>query len=188
MKNRNIHKLAAFSVLLIGILNLVTWTILITSGKVTDFSETPISYIFHWISEFSTAILLVVSGLLLIRKHPMQQNVLSLALGCLIMAIGGAFAYYLINFEAAMFIMSACITGLTIILIILTYEKLQDFILLTCGLTIYALINLMGDAFQTMDIPSMILEIPAFIFLLILTIGILRKNMTFRYLNKGLKN
>ncbi len=183
MKNRSIHKLAAFSVLIIGLLNLVIWTILIASGKITDFHETPISYIFHWISEFSTAVLLLVSGLMLIRKHPMQQNVLSLALGCLIMAIGGAFAHYLLNFEISMFIISACITGFTVILIILTYEKLQDFILMTLGLVSYSLLNLLGDAFQANDIPSMILEIPAFIFVLILIFGILGKGMTFKYLN-----
>ena len=184
MNNLTVNKLTAFSVLIVGILILLTWTILITSGKITDFNSTPISYIFHWISEFITALLLLTTGFYIIRKHPLQQNILSLSLGCLVMSIGGAFAYYLLNFEIAMFTITVCIFGLTVILIILNYQKLQDFIFLTLGITEYSLLNLMGDAFQNNDIPSLILEIPAFLFLLILIIGILRKNISFRYLNR----
>ncbi len=182
MNNQSIKKLTAFSVLIIGLLNLVTWIILIASGKVPDFQGTPISYTLHWISEFSTALLLLLSGIYILKKHPLQQNLLYLSLGCLVMAVGSAFAYYFMNFETTLFIMTASITGLTVILIIINYQKLQDFILMTMGVAGYALLNLLGDSLQAKDISSLILEIPALLFLLILTIGILRKNMTFRHL------
>lgn len=185
MNNQAVKKMSAFVVLIVGLLNMTLWTILIASGKVSDFSETPISYIFHWISEFITALLLLLTGLYIIKQNPLHQNLLSLSLGFLVMAVGGAFAYYLMNFEIAMFTLMACIFGISVILIILNYQKLQDFILLTLGIAEYSLLNLMGEAFQTDDIPSLILEVPAFLFLFIIIIGILKKNITFRYLNQG---
>ena len=184
MNNLAVEKLTAFCVLIIGFLNLALLTIMISSGKITDFNITPANSVFYWISGFITTLLLLITGLYIIRKHPMQENILSLSLGCLLMASGGAFVHYLLNFEIAMFTVTACIFGITVILTILNYKKLQDFILLTLGLTEYSLFNLMGDAFQSNDIPSLILEIPAFFFLFILIIGILKKNMTFRFLNR----
>lgn len=180
-----VKKLTAFSVIIIGMMNLVTWTVLIVSGQVSDFTDTPIAYIFHWVSEITTALLLLITGFYMIRKHPAQQNILSLSLGFLVMAAGGAFAHYLLNFEVSMFVIMACIFAYTVILIIINYQKLQDFILLTLGITEYSLLNLIGDAFQINDVPKLILEIPAFLFLLILIFGILNKNMVFRFLNKS---
>jgi len=170
---------AAWFCITTGTLNLGMWAWLILSGSITDFQAEPVSYIFHWVSEFSTALLLILAGNLLLRKHRHATRIFFLSAGFLLMAIGGAFIYYLFDFEAAPFVLSAIITGGTIIIIILTYRGFRDFILITLGAVTYAFLNITGKAITNDDISVLSMAVPALVFTVIVALNILGKEVTF---------
>ena len=185
MASRNFSRPTAVFCLTVGILNLAAWLLIITSGQVDDFQERVLSYLFHWISEFITAILLIYSGILFFSRTAYMRNILFIALGFLLLSIGGAFLFYLREFEPAMFVLSSVITGLTIIVIILNYKRMQDFIYLAFGSSIYALINILGDALTGHAFTSIIMSIPALLFLSLGLFLIATREITFRRIIPG---
>lgn len=175
-----LSRYTAIFCLLTGMLNLIAWTLIIASGQVTDFEERTLAYIFHWISEFTTALLLLVAAVMFLRHKPCKRTLLFTALGFLLISIGGAFVFYLEEFEPAMFTMSAVITGLTIIFIILNYTKLQDLVQMTAGLGIYAMLNILGDALESGNSSVITMTVPTLLFLIVMVIAISGREMFFR--------
>ena len=102
-----------------------------------------------------------------------------LALGFLLMAIGGALIYYLANFELPMFIITAMITGLTIFFIFFNYTGYRDFFLIAIGTTIYGLLNILGKGIQIIDISLISMSIPAIVFLCIMMIQMVNRDLKF---------
>ncbi len=172
--NKTIRNTAYF-MLTIGAINLLMWGFLIASGQVEDFKDEPIAYIFHWISEFGTALLLITAGIFIILKKAHSVSLMFLALGALLLAIAGALYYYLNHFEVAIFVITALITAATILFILINYRGTWDFIFLSAGLTMYALINIMGQGFQEADATVVSMSVPASLFMLLLISGLLRK-------------
>jgi len=70
---------AGFS-LVVGIMNLAMWTFLLVSGQVTGVEEELISFLFHWVSEFLTALLLITAGILILKDRSSSRKFLYLAL------------------------------------------------------------------------------------------------------------
>lgn len=184
MDNIQYRKPTAIYCLLIGIINLITWTFLILSDKIGNIESDLIAYIFHWISEAGTSILLIFTGYSLLKKLPSAYMYLFFSLGFLFMSIGGAFVYYLVHPYLPIFILSTLISGSTIIFLIMNYNSLKDFIFLTLGISIYALINITGNALIDMNFTLITMSVPALIFLCILASSMLNKDIVFRYLRK----
>lgn len=187
IKKKGLLSYTALYCIIIGALNLITWSFLILSGSVTDFGEKPIAYIFHWISEFATALLLLMAGIQYKRSKTENLNFIFVSLGMLMISIGGAFIYYLLHFEVFIFIFSTIITGTTIIFLILNYHSLKHLIFFTNGICLYALLNILGAGLQEMNISIISMSAPAFIFIFILTITLLNKDVVFRYMRRSNK-
>ncbi len=181
MKNHVLLATISYYCLIIGAANLIMWTILIVSGKVEAYEENIVRYSFHWLSEFSTAILLIIAGVKL-RKDKENLNLLFLSLGFLITSVGSAFIYYLGNFDVPMFIITTLISGATVIIMILIYQTLDQLLFFTNGIAIYGLLNIMGRALQEMDISLITMSVPVFLFIFIITINLLNKNVVFKYM------
>lgn len=176
MHTNIITRTTAYFMLIIGAVNLLMWTFLIASGQVEDFNDKPNAYIFHWISEFGTALLLITAGSFIILKKAHSVKLMFLALGALLLAIGGALYYYLNHFEVVIFIITALITSATVLFILINYRGTRDFLYLSAGLTMYALINMMGQGFQEADPTIVSMSVPASLFMLLLITGLLRKD------------
>lgn len=177
MKYKRTIRITAYFMLITGTINLLMWTFLIASGQVEDFSSEPVAYVFHWISEFATALLLLSAGIHVLRSNTPRLNLVFLALGSLLMAIGGAFYFYITHFETALVIFTAVFTGATIFFIFISYRGFKDFIFLTAGLVLYGLINVMGQGFQEGNQTLVSMALPATLFILVLIVGLLRKEI-----------
>ncbi len=177
-ENRPIKATAWYSIA-VGIMNIGTWAFLLFSGNVTEFETEPAAFGFHWLSELTTAIMLIVSGMILLKhaRHAIQAMFLSL--GLLVMAIMGAFIYYMLNFEVVIFAISALVTGSTIIFIILNYRSFKDFIMITQGALIYALLNITGKALQSGDLSLLSMSVPVLLFVMIIAINLIGKEIIF---------
>jgi hypothetical protein len=182
MKNQGLLIYTAYYCIVVGLLNLIICSYLLITGSVTDFDVKPIAYIFHWISEFGLAFLLIISGIQFIRSKSQNLNFIFVSLGALMISIGGAFVYYLLHFEVLIFIFTTIITGATIIFLILNYRSLKHFIFVANGISLYALINILGEGLQDMNISLITMSAPAFIFIFILTITLLNKDVVFKYI------
>lgn len=167
----NNHKITAAFCLAVGFLNIGMWTFLILTGQVIDFHNAVVSYLFHWTSEFLTAILLIISGILLLShpSHPHSRILFFVAAGFLINAINGAFWYYLINFNLPILLMSGLVLAGSIFLGVKNYDRRNDFILLAIGIILYGTINLAGYGFARGESSVLIHTLP----MLIVSAGIL---------------
>lgn len=179
MKYQRTIRITAYFMLITGAVNLLMWLFLIASGQVEDFNSEPIAYIFHWISEFATALLLIGAGTHVLRSSTPRPNLVFLALGSLLMAIGAAFYFYLTHFDFALFLFTALFTGATIFFILMSYRGLKDLIFLTTGVTLYGLINVMGQGFQFGNQTLVSMSVPATVFMLVLIIRLLSKEIRF---------
>ncbi|MCF8227065.1 MAG: hypothetical protein K9J30_14400 [Bacteroidales bacterium] len=181
-------RIIAIYMIIIGVINIVMWSFLILSGSVADFNEKPVAYLFHWSSEFMMAVLLIIAGYKVLNNHSCMHNYTMLALGFLVISIGGAFFHYLDNFELIIFAFSSLVTCITIIAIIVTYESLKDFIYLTLGISVYALINITGELIQPLNYAMISMAGPALLFLVVLTVSVLKKDVVFKYLDRKKSN
>lgn len=184
MKNGSLIKATAIFCILIGIVTLLTWTILFLSGDGLDLQNETTTTLFHWFSEFTTVILLIIAGYLLLKGSANCINMMFLALGFLLMATGGAFIYYLSNFEPNLFSVTSLITGSTIILLILNFKSLKDFIFVALGSSVYGLLNILGRGLQDSDISIISMSLPALVFLIILIFTLQNRAIVFKTLDK----
>lgn len=167
----------AYFMLITGTINLLMWIFLITTGQVEDFGTTPVAYVFHWVSEFATALLLFIAGMQIVRSRSPSLHLAFLALGALLMAIGGAFYYYISHFEPAIFIFTAVFTAGTCFFILINYRGIKDLIFISLGVTVYGLINIMGQGFQEENPTLVSMTLPATLFMLALVIFLIRKDV-----------
>lgn len=181
MKSVYPYKVTAIYCLIIAVLNIVTWTFLILSGRAEPTETEILSYIFHWFSEFMTILFLLIAGVQLLLKNANCRNLMFLSLGFLIMAIGGAFIHYLFYFEMMFFVFSSIITGITILFIIINYRSLKDFILITLGVSVYAFLNILGHAIEEVNLSLMSMSAPALLFIIILIVSLWNKDIGFKY-------
>lgn len=139
-------KSTAYFCLVIGFLNLFTWTYLLVNNKVPGMDKELLAFVFHWISEFVTAILLIISGVMILRNNRMRRYMFFIALGFLLNAINGAFWYYLANFNPLLFIMMVAILIFTLLFAGINYNNWKHLLFLTLGFCIYGELNILGDA------------------------------------------
>ncbi|HYW94299.1 MAG TPA: hypothetical protein VE870_01785, partial [Bacteroidales bacterium] len=138
--------------LVTGSMMLLMWSFLISTGKVTGIDEHIVSFIFHWIAEFSTALLLILSGILIYRHHPLMPSILPLSLGLLLNAVHGMFWHYALLTEFTMAIPGAALTGVTLIYIFLNLKSMRAWLMLVLGLIDYGSINIVGNALNDGDL------------------------------------
>lgn len=141
-------KLTASFFLAVGFLNIGIWIMLILTGQVETFQQEKISFLFHWASELSMAILLILTGIRLFKVNPHARELFFFSSGLLLIAIIGALVWYLLHFNPAMVAMGALITATTLVLVILQSPELKDMIFMLTGIILYGTINVAGEALQ----------------------------------------
>lgn len=78
----------------VGVLMLVQWVFFLVTGNVPELQSAPWSITFHLAAEFLTAILLITSGVMLIKVHPLAKQVFLLAAGMVIYAMVNSAGYF----------------------------------------------------------------------------------------------
>ena len=77
-------KFAAWYGILVGLLMISQWIFSIVSGAVPEFETAPWEITFHLASEFSTALMLLIGGIGILRSSNWAQQILLLGLGMVI--------------------------------------------------------------------------------------------------------
>ncbi len=157
--------------ILIGFLNLGMWTFLILTGKVPDLETHWISLLFHWLAEFTTALLLVFAGFRILSGKPGLRHLFFLAMGFLTAAIHGAFWYYLVNYSLPVFAICAGILLITIILFLVNLKGRHDLLWLAAGAILYTSLNLFGLALENKALSSLAHSSLLLLFVIILVLS-----------------
>jgi len=158
----NLNKITAGYTISVGLLNILLWIFLIISGNIPNLEEEIVSFIFHWISEFSMAGLLVLAGILLKKDYKGAYKVFFFAMGMMLIAILGALIFYIINFDFAFILMAIIISSSGLFLVAKNYEQARDFGVLTLGIIFYSQLNIIGNTL-IMDINTFIYTLMAFL-------------------------
>jgi hypothetical protein len=77
-------KFAGWYGLVVGILMIAAWVFLLATGQVPELGTQPLALRYHLLAEFATALVLVVTGIGLLRKPQLWQRRYTLAAGMLI--------------------------------------------------------------------------------------------------------
>ena len=77
-------RLAAWSALVIGSTMVAQWLVFVASGQVPEFETEPYAIGFHLAAELVTAVALIVSGVLLLRRRRRAIRLALLAFGMLV--------------------------------------------------------------------------------------------------------
>ena len=101
---------------------ILMWVFFIVSGNVPEFQVKPWEIIYHLIAEFTTAILLVVAGILALVKRPTSKPLLLTAFGMLLYTVILSPGYYAQRGNMDFVIFFSVLTILTIISIIINIK------------------------------------------------------------------
>ena len=77
-------KFPAWYGILVGLLMITQWTFSILAGSVPEFQNAPWEIAFHLAAEFSTALVLLLGGIAMLRSIAWSRAVLLLGLGMVI--------------------------------------------------------------------------------------------------------
>lgn len=120
MKIRNI--VAIYS-LFIGILMIFMWGMFILTGQVPEMATKPAEIMLHLLAEFTTAILLIIGGIGLLKKIKIGYNLNLVALGMLLYTLIVSPGYYLQRGDWAFVGIFALIFIFTLIFLIISFKK-----------------------------------------------------------------
>ncbi len=114
----NIKQLAIYYSIFMGFSIILIWAYFISSGDYSNYLGVDLEFISHLIAEFSTAILLIISGILLIKNRNRAIYLLFLSIGMLIytliLGLGYFIEIHLYSF-AIMFAVFALMSALILI-------------------------------------------------------------------------
>lgn len=110
-------KISCIYSILIGFCMLGMWSMLLSTGQVTEFDTEPYRIAAHLFSEFLTAALLIIGGITFLLKKAWGKALHSVSLGALLYSVFTAGGYYLQNGDIAMSIMFGCFIVLTTLFI-----------------------------------------------------------------------
>ena len=87
-------KFSAIYALCVGTLMLLQWAFFLLTGNVPELQTAPWSIAFHLAAEFLTAIMLIFSGVMLIKNHRFAKQIFLLAAGMVIYAMVNSAGYF----------------------------------------------------------------------------------------------
>jgi hypothetical protein len=87
-------RFAAWCALVIGATMLAQWGFFIAAGQVPEFETEPVAIGFHLVAELATAVGLVVSGTLLLRRRRNAARLALVAFGMLIYTSANSPGYF----------------------------------------------------------------------------------------------
>lgn len=121
-------KAAGFYSILLGISIIGLWVMLLTTGNVPELRTEPINIYFHLTSEFLMAVLLLISGIGILKKLTWGNPMFILSNGLVIYSVINSAGYFGNSDEWAMVIMFMIILVLSIIFTLMIFkENYKDF-------------------------------------------------------------
>lgn len=173
---KNFPKILAWFSIIIGLFNIIMWLMLLFTNQIPNWQEEIISFIFHWISEISMALLMISAGILILRKVKFHRSLWVFADGMLFIAIFGATLYYtFIEFDIAFIIMGIIISLLSFVLFLKVKNNLEDLILWVLGISIYTFTNVIGIGLQNSEFTTFVYSLVSILCLIIASIFLLIK-------------
>ena len=105
-------KFASIYVVVVGVLMIVMWSFFIISGQVPELQTKPAEILLHIVAELLTALLLAVSGVLVLRRVQWANLTLLIAFGMLFYTMIVSPGYYIQKGAAAFVVMFALLLAL----------------------------------------------------------------------------
>ena len=121
-----IKKTASVYMITVGVMIISLWVMLISTGSVTEFTEEPLDISFHIAAEFLTAVLLLSSGIGLIKKNKWSMQLSYISLGALLYTIINSSGYYAQRSEPVFLIMFGVLFIFTSTILVLLAKNLSD--------------------------------------------------------------
>ena len=94
-------KFTAFYAFCVGVLMLAMWTFFLIAGMVGELETRPAEIVLHLVAEFSTAVMLILSGILMLRRAFTGALLAPFAMGMLVYTIILSPGYYIQRGETA---------------------------------------------------------------------------------------
>lgn len=102
---------------------LLMWSFFIIAGLVPEFQEKAWEIVYHLVAEGVTAVLLIVAGIMTIKKHPFGRHLLLVSLGMLLYTVIVSAGYYAQRGEIAFVAMFSVFTIAAILAITSTLRS-----------------------------------------------------------------
>jgi len=134
----------------VGVLMLVSWTVLLRTGQVSGIRENVLAFSFHWTAEFLTAIALVVAGVSILKNAAFLHRFYYFATGLLVIAAAGSVIYYIaVEPEPVAAVGLSIVVACAKVLAWRSREDMNDLLFFVLGVVLYGELNLLGHLFQT---------------------------------------
>ena len=117
-------KFASIYAVAVGALMIIMWSFFIVSGQVPEFQTKPEEILLHIVAEMLTALLLLVSGVLVLRRITWGNLTLLVAIGMLFYTMIVSPGYYIQNGAGAFVVMFALLLALGIVAAVVQIRRL----------------------------------------------------------------
>jgi peptidoglycan/LPS O-acetylase OafA/YrhL len=117
-------KFASIYAVAVGALMIIMWSFFIVSGQVPEFQTKPEEILLHIVAEMLTALLLLVSGVLVLRRITWGNLTLLVAFGMLFYTMIVSPGYYIQNGTGAFVVMFALLLALGIVAAVVQIRRL----------------------------------------------------------------
>ncbi len=87
-------KFSAIYAVCVGALMLLQWGFFLLTGNVPELQTAPWSIAFHLAAEFLTAIMLIISGIMLLKTHPLGKQIFLISVGMVVYAMVNSAGYF----------------------------------------------------------------------------------------------
>lgn len=122
----NKKKICSIFAICVGSLIIVMWLFFILAGMVPEFETKPAEIILHIIAEVTTGIMLLLAGIMILKKSRMSRFIYPLSMGMLIYTLIVSPGYYLQAGEYPLVVMFALLLIFAIFFIFLFQKSLVD--------------------------------------------------------------
>lgn len=118
-----LQKIEALFSIVVGIGICGIWIMLMSAGGIAELETEPVRITLHVLSEFLTALLLIIGGVALLKKKSRAKAFFYVSQGMLIYSVLNAAGYYVQLNNAAMGIMFSVILAISAVLLIMEFAK-----------------------------------------------------------------
>ncbi len=118
-----LQKIEALFSIVAGIGICGIWIMLMSAGGIAELETEPVRITLHVLSEFLTALLLIIGGVALLKKKSRAKAFFYVSQGMLIYSVLNAAGYYVQLNNAAMGIMFSVILAISAVLLIMEFAK-----------------------------------------------------------------
>jgi len=119
-------KFASIYAVAVGVLMIGMWSFFIISGQVPELQTKPVEILLHIVDELLTALLLVLSGVLVLRRIQWGNFTLLIAFGMLFYTMIVSPGYYIQNGSPAFVVMFALLLVLGLFAVVVHIRSLLN--------------------------------------------------------------